>query len=359
MKSFVRSSFTAAAVALAASAALADTVVLTDGNTLTGKIGEVSASSLKFSSDSLGEITVPLAKVTSYKFDAPTVVSLKEKEPIQAAVSGDAKTVKADETSYTFDQVKSVNPPAVAWKGAVLANFALARGNTNKFTVGVDANAALRRDDYQNDDRTTLIGQYNFGTSGQGEESTTDTDNFTLSGKYDRFWTDKLYGFVSNKLEHDRIADLYFRDTPSVGLGYQWVESPQTNFNTEAGLGYVFERYDDGDSNQYPTVRLAYHIDHQLNDKVSVFHNLEFLPGITDPSDYNLNTDAGVKVTFVANFVGQFKVEYKRDNTPAEGRAEERSALPHRRRLAVLSFSSLPRALTGREITPAFRLFSF
>jgi putative salt-induced outer membrane protein YdiY len=303
-----------------ASHVLADSVVLTNGDTLHGKIGAVTASGLKLNSDALGDITIQTAKVASYKIDEPVVVQMKDGPPVTAAVSGDAKQIQVGDEAYTFDTVKSVNPPPSKWTGAVLANFALARGNTNKSTVGVDAKAGYRREDYLHNDRLTLEGQYNFGQSGGGaggEEVVTDTDNFQLAGKYDKFWTQKFYGYVTNKIEHDRIADLYYRLGPNAGVGYQWVETPVTNFFTETGVGYVFERFDDGTNNDYASLRLAYHFERALGDKVAAFHNLEYLPSIENPGDYNLKTDAGIRVKIFSNFIGQFKIEYKRDSTPA------------------------------------------
>lgn len=306
----------------------ADTVVLKNGDTLNGKVGQVTADKLKFTSDAFGEVSIPLDKVVSYKFDTPARVQMKNAPPVTAEVSGEGRQIKIDDQPYTFEQVKSVNPPPEKWTGAVLANFSLARGNTNKFTVGVDAKAGLRRENFKDNDRTTATGQYNFGQSGGGASDTdeadadgdkvTDTDNFAVFGKYDKFWTQKLYGYVSTKLEHDRIADLYYRIGPNAGVGYQWIETPKTNFFTETGVGYVFERFDDDTTMDYASLRLAYHVEHAFSDRVSAFHNLEFLPSIEDPADYNLNTDIGLKLKIVGNFIGQLKIEYKRDSTPAD-----------------------------------------
>ena len=302
--------------------ASADTVVLKNGDVLHGTIGLVTPAQLKFQTPAFGEIGIKLSEVERYEIDKPAVVKLKSAEPIRAKVSGvGPTTIQADDTVYTFDQIRAVNAPDEAWAGAVLANFSLARGNTNKYQIGVDAKAALRRENYWNNDRTTFAGQYNFGQSGGGpgpDDVVTDTDNWLLNGKYDRFWTQKLYGYASGKLEHDRIAALYYRASPNIGLGYQWIETPATNFFTEAGFGYVFERFDDDTNNDYVSVRLAYHFERALSERVAAFHNLEYLPAIDNPSDYNLNTDVGLKVTLVKNFVAQFKIEYKRDSTPAD-----------------------------------------
>lgn len=305
-----------------ASFALADSVVLKNGDTLHGTIGRVTADNLKLKADAFGEIGIKLDQIKSYKIDTPAVVQFKDAPPITGSVTGgEARTIKVDDKPLTFDTVKVVNPPPEKWTGALLANFALARGNTNKFTVGIDAKAALRRENFFQNDRTTLTGQYNFGQSGGGsgpEDVTTDTDNFAVFAKHDHFWTQKFYNYASVKLEHDRIANLNYRLGPNAGVGYQWIETPAWNFFTETGLGYVFEHFDDGTNNDYISARFAYHLEHAFNDKVSAFHDFEYLPSIYDLGDYNLNADAGLKMTLVQNFVAQLKVEYKRDSTPAD-----------------------------------------
>jgi putative salt-induced outer membrane protein YdiY len=138
-------------------------------------------------------------------------------------------------------------------------------------------------------------------------------------GKYDYFSTPKVYTYAIMKGEHDRIADLNYRLSPGVGIGYQWVERPDFNFFTEVGYSYVYEDYISGGQNQACSLRFAYHVDKKFTDVWSVFHNFEILPAIDDPSEYNLTTDAGVRAAFTAAFFTEFRVEWKRDSEPAPG----------------------------------------
>ena len=318
----MRNTIIASAVLSLCAFASADTLVLKNGDTLTGKIGQVTAKTIKFVSPSLGELTIPTANVTSYKIDAPVRVQPKAEPSVVGAVTGDATTVKVADKSYRLDQLKSVNPPAQAWAGNVIANFSLARGNTNKFNVGFEGNAILRRDDDKNNDRLTLGAAYNFGESGGGpvgNAKTTDTDNWKALGKYDYFWTEQLYGFAVGKVEHDRVANLDHRLSPGVGVGYQWFETDKINFFTEAGLSYIYEKYGDGKSNDNVSVRFAYHYDNKLSDDITLFHNLEYVPAINDPGDYNLTTDLGLRFKITGSIIGQIKAEYKRDSIPATG----------------------------------------
>jgi len=43
--------------------------------------------------------------------------------------------------------------------------------------------------------------------------------------------------------EHDEIADLNLRFTPSLGVGYQRFESPNFNLFTKAGVAWVYEDF--------------------------------------------------------------------------------------------------------------------
>jgi putative salt-induced outer membrane protein YdiY len=179
---------------------------------------------------------------------------------------------------------------------------------------------SLRRMTEVNDDRFSLGGAYNFGRTGRGSTGSTTTDNWDAYFKYDRFWTEKLYGYANIRADHDRIAALNYRLTPGVGIGYQWYETPTFNFNTEVGISYVYEDFDPGDNNDFIALRLAYHLTKKLNDKVSIFHNLEYLPAFEDPGDYILNVDAGIRAMLTKSMFAQFKAEWVRDSTPAEDR---------------------------------------
>jgi len=320
----VRDAACAAMIAIASlcSPIRADEVVLKNGDKINGKVGEITGGKMKFTSPVLGEITIDMTNVTSFKTDEPVDIRMKENQPtvtdkIESGTSTEYKTAGGKDVQV--GDVKTFNPPPAKWTGSVLLTGALARGNTDTFDLGLDATAVLRRDIPEKDDRLTLGGAYHFGTAGRDDSTTTTTDNWNILGKYDKFWTQKLYGYATAKLEHDRIAAIYYRVTPGVGIGYQWAESPTFNLNTEAGVSYVHEDYDNDGTNDFIALRLAYHVDKKLTEKFGLFHNLEWLPAFDDPGDYLLNTDAGIRADITKHFFSEFKVEWKRDSTPAPG----------------------------------------
>jgi putative salt-induced outer membrane protein YdiY len=311
---------------LAAGGARADEILFNNGDRLSGTVQSVEGGKMKFKTDVAGEITVDLKDVKTFTTDKPVEFRTKSDEVITApAVGADepgvvtvqpaaegeaAREVRLDDVKYVnFDQT---------WTGSVVAGALFARGNTYADQANVSAEAIRRTID----DRITLNGSYNFGRQEEpdtGDKITT-VDNWYAAGKYDYFFTEKVYGFASLRYERDRIAELDRRVIPGVGVGYLWFDEADFKFDTEAGLAFVHERFEDGDTNDSMSARLAYHLKKDLwDDKVGLFHNLEYYPSLERLDDFLVIADAGVRAAMTERMFAEYKIEYRYDATPAEG----------------------------------------
>jgi putative salt-induced outer membrane protein YdiY len=309
------------------SLALSDEIQFINGDRLTGKIKSAADGKMVIGTDVAGDVTVDMAKVKTFTTTEPIEIHVGEKNVVKTRVeAGPQGTVQAAAGggmaggAVAIKDIKSINPPPVRWTGAIGANGLMTRGNSNTENLGVTIDATRRGED----DRITLNAGYLYGRQKDPDTNvkSTTTDNWHIFGKYDYFFTKKFYGFLSSRVERDRIAELKLRFTPAGGVGYQWIEKPTMNFLTEGGLAWMFEDFENGDSDEHFALRLAYHFDRKLNDKVNFFHNLGYLPSIEDISDFNLNADAGVRVTMTKNMFTEIKIEWQHDNEPAPGAAE-------------------------------------
>ena len=297
--------------------ARADEVRLRNGDRMTGKVVEVSGGKLKLNNSVAGDVSIDLKDVETFSTEEPIEVRLKDgtvrNEP--AAASQTAGSVSVGGNDVDLGSVKSASSTGPKWTGALVVGGLITRGNTNTESLNVSIDVTRRG----KDDRISAGAGYIYSREadpdGPGKDTT--ADNWFAAGKYDYFFTEKFYGYASLRLEHDSIADLELRVTPSIGVGYQWVETPTTKFGTEAGLAWVYEDYEVGDTEDHVAARLAYHFDHKFNDKVAFLHNLEYLPSLEDISDYNFYTDAGVRASLTKAMFAQFKVEWRYDATPA------------------------------------------
>lgn len=304
--------------------ARADDIVFNNGDRLSGTITNLADGKLTIKTDIAGEIKIDMKDVKTFSTTHPVELHLKDgtvlNQSVKEAAAGQIATtgstsIKAQE--LPLSALTSINPPPVKWTGAITASGMLARGNTQTQAFSLDANAQRRTDD----DRITLGAGYYYAASKDETtgEMTTTSDNWYLLGKYDYFFSKKLYGYGMTRIERDRIAHLDLRITPNVGAGYQWFDRDDFHLSTEAGLGWVYESYSNDGNNSHPAARLAYHVDKKLNDKVTLFHDLEYLPSLDDLSDFNVNADAGVRAALTKQMFSQFRVEWRYDAQPAPG----------------------------------------
>mgnify|MGYP000234244034 CR=1 FL=1 len=313
-----------AAMLSLATRAGADEVLFKNGDRLTGKVTSAAGGKLTIVTAVAGTVTVNLDDVKTFSTEEPIELHLTDgsvlKQKIEAADEGQIRTAGSDAVAaqaVAINKIQKVNPPPVKWAGTITASGLITRGNSNTENVGLSINTTRRAER----DRITLGAGYLYGRQedpDSGDKKTT-TDNWYLLGKYDYFFSQKLYGFAMTRIERDRIAQLDLRLTPSAGLGYQWIEKPDMNFSTEAGLAWVYEDFRNADSDDHFAARLAYHFDKKLNDRVSIFHNLEYVPSVEDLSDFNIVADAGLRASLTASMFGELKLEWRHDATPAPG----------------------------------------
>lgn len=332
-----RSMIAAAALAAAtvvagvgAGTASADVIVFKNGDKITGKIVEMRDGKLRMTSAVAGDVIVDTVDVATFSTDDLIDVQLADGTIVKQKVDpvGDGRIAISSEAGVqevSLADLKSINP-RTNWTGNVRGGLVINSGNTNNETYHAAFDLGRRGED----NRWAFGGEYNLERSedSDGDKITT-TDNWRTFGQFDQFFNDRLYGFARIQVEHDSIAQLEYRISPSIGLGYQWHESPEWNFRTEGGVAYVYEKYEDqsddpdfDDDDSYVALRLAYHYDRRLNDRMTLFHNLEYLPGLDDIDNFNLNTDIGLRADMTTNMFAEFKFEWRHDSQPAEGARE-------------------------------------
>lgn len=313
---------------LAGTVAIADQVWFKNGDVLTGTVTAFDGSVLTVASTVAGEVKVKVDDIATFSCEAPLEIHLKDGTVLQQGVQAgeEGKVLLAPEGALAPQPIAladfdKINPPKPKWVGSVRLGGAISRGNTERESASAGIEASRRGEQ----DRISASARYNYGREedrNTGDKNTT-ADAWSAQGQYDYFLSDKLYWYANTLLEKDRIADLNLRVAPSIGLGYQWIEGPVTNYSTEAGLAWVYEDYDDDDddgggSEDNISLRLAHHLDHQLLENLLFIHNLEVFPSLEDINDYYLKADAGLRSTLTASLFAELRFELDYDSTPAE-----------------------------------------
>jgi putative salt-induced outer membrane protein len=316
-----RTHLTAALALLTVSSLCADVVVFKSGDRLTGTVTSVKEGKMLFDSTAAGKLTLSMEDIQTFSTDAPVVIEKPDGTRIETqAAAGEAGRIilAADNTALPLESIAVINPEKPRWKGKITAGAALARGNTHSDTASVAAEASLRREN----DRTSLAAGYLFDRNRDqttGQDDTT-KDKWFVSGKYDYFLSKKLYLHGGALYEKDRIANLEMRFSPGGGLGYQWIERDDLNFNTEAGANWVHEEYSDpDDTRDHLAIRLAYHLDKTLWDDVKAFHNVTYLPSTERSDIFLIYADAGLQTKIIGSWIMEAKAELQHNSKPAPG----------------------------------------
>lgn len=317
-----RLSFTAfLAICSLCSMTIADEVIMKNGDRLSGKL-TFDGSKLTIENKIEGKVSVNLKDVKTFSSDGPAEVVLANGRKVQGRIvaGGEGNVTLAGPQGpvelVPFAQLHAINPPPVRWSGNVLIGGLLARGNTDSDSF----NASADLDHKTESDEISLHGQYLFGRQrvpGDGKHET--VDDLLGRAKYQYTFAPKWYAYAGVEAEHDVIAGLDLRLAPTVGVGFQWVDQPTFSFSTEAGVGYLYRQYAHDGETGSPVARLAYHLKAKFNDKVSAFHNLEYLPGLDRIDNYFLNTDLGIRADITAKWYSEFKIDYRYDSKPAPG----------------------------------------
>lgn len=277
-----------------------------------------------------GDDSETIAPITGYR-DGKLLVGELEVEPkalVSTVAMGDGGPTFLDRTRSTWRY----------WHGNVDLGVNVQQATTDTFGALV----AFRTQ--RSTDRTRLIfgADYRYGTQkqkGSDDEVVKDTASGLVRGEYD--FTDRVFGYASTDLLYDAVQSLSLRAVPKAGAGYVvWEREPAEGlrdfFSVEAGGGWVYEKFfpddHDGDpltpqihdENNYFTIALGAAAAVQLPRGAAFDWRFDYLPSVSDWSDYVVRTNAGLSVPLIAPVSARLSVGDTYDSTPS-GDADENS----------------------------------
>lgn len=312
-----------AALTFLTATARADVVTLKNGDRVTGTLVTVKGTDLELKSDILGDLTIPLAKVSSFSAEKPTVVVVKNHAPVQGTIeldpSGNWKvTSNGKEQTITASTVDLIMPaeayqaleqpakPWQDWKGSASLGYGLQEGNQSTKTFTSTINAVRERPETPifsphwrtNFDLTTLI-----------SNSTTDNtfvDSHTLSTdiRPQYLFTADNFVFGLAQLDHISTEGLYLRQTYGGGYGHDLIKSSKTLFSLLGGITYVHEKFFTGAWDSSAQALIGEKLGYQFSKRVRLDHDLNFYPDLSNGGEYRFDT----ATTLSAKLAGKFSL---------------------------------------------------
>ena len=238
--------------------ALADQVVLKNGDRLTGSIAKSDGKELVIKTDFAGDVTVKFDAIQSITSADDLNVSLGGKTVVgSVTTNGDdvvvatktALPVEAPKASVTMlrspaEQAayeKSLHPGlAEGWNGGLNLGFALTRGNSETKNLNIAFNAT--RKGFH--DKLILYTNSIYATNDLPTASPHTTANAIGGGlRYDHDFAARVFGFVNGDFYHDALQYLDLRSTVGGGIGLHAIKSASTTLDLLAGVNYTHESY--------------------------------------------------------------------------------------------------------------------
>lgn len=208
-----------------------------------------------------------------------------------------------------------------AWDTSLALGVHVTDGNSR--TLLGSARLASQREVAEHTLRLGLEGVYGENTVANElgeEESQVTAESAKASASY-RYALSGTYFYGDSAVLHDDTADVEYRATVGVGLGYSVVKTDNASVGVEGGAGYLWEDVADLTDN-YVTLRVAVISERRLSKTAKVWESVEYVPRADDLDDYLLAGEIGVEAAVDSSLSLRVVVQDRYDSTPAAGREE-------------------------------------
>jgi putative salt-induced outer membrane protein YdiY len=297
---------------IAAHASFADEVRLKNGDRYTGEVVALTGGTLTFKA-TYGTVTIPWTDVAGIVIDAPLLIAVAKAPPVSAVLSTSDGTILLPGGAFTLADITALARPLppLAIDGGANAGLVATGGNTDINNLRLDADVVIRR----SANRYTVGAVINRAADHDVEMA----ENWTASGKYDRFLTSRLFVNANAIFTHDSFRDLDLRTALGAGLGYQIVNTPRLKLAADAGVAYVKENVATGPDDSYTAAHESANLDvFVLPGRVKLFHVHDGYFG--GSKNLFIRTQNGARVGLAAGLVTTIEWDLDYDRSPAPGR---------------------------------------
>jgi putative salt-induced outer membrane protein len=194
--------------------------------------------------------------------------------------------------------------PDGAWRGSLGAGVSQASGNNESLTAAVNTEVVRQT---VNDKISAYLQDLYVRRETDGVTELA-VSLFRAGGRYDRDFSDLTYGFAGFDTEKNKLADLKWRHSPSIGAGLHVRKTDRFTFDVFAGYSYSREELYSGASRSFHEALLGEETTHKFSESGSVHQRLAVYPNLTDSGEYRIVFDAGLTAPVVDRL--SLKVSY-------------------------------------------------
>ena len=289
--------------------AIADQIVLKNGDRLTGTIVKSDGKTIVFKSDLAGEVVVAMDNVQDITADKPLYLTLTDGRIVSGFVTTKARefeiksskgavvveraavaVVRSEDEQKAYES--TLNPGWFEqWSGGADLGFALTRGNSSTTNLAIGMNISRETQH----DKTTLYAASVYNRENTNGISRTVANTFRFGARYDRNINRDWFGYGFTDLEHNGLQELNLRWVLGGGIGYHAIKNERTKLDLLAGLDVSREFFEGNDNDRTSLeAQLGQTLDHRLTPRLHLTEQLFFFPNLSEGGEYRINFDAGL-----------------------------------------------------------------
>ncbi len=288
-----------AALTLAATPAMADTVWLKNGDRLTGTIKVFDGGKLVVETSYGGTIPVDWKQVKTLESDRELMVKQDEftgerAKSLQAAEDGKVTLINGEAPKTvelaSIEQIIKPKPilEDLVWKGNVDLGLDYKRAETDTDDYDVDFKTTARHGAW----RHNAEGGYNR----ESQDDITTTNNWNAEYALDRFLDEHWFWQGRLSYTRDHIEDVSSQRTIGTGPGYQFWDDELGAFSLATLVNQNDYEYKDGGSDNFYSLGLKWDYNRYLVGKTfEMFSNGEIGKPIGGDSEYEFDAEAGLR----------------------------------------------------------------
>lgn len=297
--------------------AFADTVVLSNGDVLTGTITQLAKGRLTIDTEYGKGLSIDWEMVSTIETDELLFIELTDGQEVRAKIMADDKGWRLeDETGKIRTIAKDAilrfsRKKARYWTLELDLSYQYTSGNTTSDDFRTALNVKRKKPNYE----LIFAGSYARAET-EGEVS---ADRWDLLHKYDHLMTKRIYrrGFLF--FERDKIRDIDKRFQAGPAIGYRFYDTGTLFLSSDIGTLREETTFEDGEHEG--EFKGLWNIDffYIFNSGIKAQEAFRWVQGFDDDKDYEITSETGLSIPLIGVFFLKASVIDRYDNQPEPG----------------------------------------
>ena len=297
------STFTLAAMLAVVGGIRAGTVVLKNGDRITGTITRVGAAHVTVKTAYAGIVSIAISDIKTLSSNTPVVLAPAKASPQMATLAP-----APSGTGWTANPVALPVPPQpkpptkpakpISWFGPNWHNEmdlgamdAAGNSNSTQFTGALNLHYHFK----PNEVNINVTGGYGM-TNDVQSLGFFETDEIWRRA-LDEFkpkWAKKLFLFAENDNRYDAILGISIRSNNDAGLGYYLFETKKMELDVRGGPGYSYERFFHGQSVSYINGTAGLHFMYRIDDRTKFTQTMQYISSLENSYNYQASATSAI-----------------------------------------------------------------